>query len=69
MEHIQNDHEDYPNQQMKSPKLCNEMRHPVSSFMESQWKLRQLSDQNFPMEEKLFLEQMLASRNKSQIAG
>ena len=54
---------------MKSPKLCNEMRHPVPSFTESQWKLRQLSDQNFPMEEKLFLEQMLASRNKSEIAG
>ena len=30
----------------------NEMGYPVSSLLESQWKLRQQHDQNFPMEGK-----------------
>ena len=32
--------------------LCDEMGHSVMNLMESQWKLRQQHDQNFPMEEK-----------------
>ena len=31
-------------------KLCDETGHPVLSLLESQWKLRQQHDQNFPME-------------------
>ena len=53
MEHLSNDHKDHPNQHENSHKLCNEMEHPVFSLLESQWKLRQQHDQNFPMERKL----------------
>ena len=52
MEHPLNDHEDYPNQQKNSDKPSIEMRHPVLSLLESQWKLRQEHDHNFPMERK-----------------
>ena len=52
MEHLSNDHEDYPNQYDNSLKQCDEMRRSVVNLMESQWKLRQLHDQNFPMEGK-----------------
>ena len=52
MEHLSNDHEDRPNQHENSHKLCNETDHPVVNMMESQWKLRQEHDQNFPMEGK-----------------
>ena len=52
MEHLSNDHEDHPNQHKNSHKLCNEVRHPIVNLMESQWKLRQQHDQNFPMEGK-----------------
>ena len=54
MEHLSNDHEDDPNQHEYSLKLYNEMRHPVVNLMESQWKLRQQHDQNFPIEEQSF---------------
>ena len=47
---ISNDHEDHPNQRENSHKLCNKAKYPVVNFMESQWKLRQQHDQNFPME-------------------
>ena len=52
MEHLSNDYEDHSNQHENSHKLCNEMEHPVLSLLESQWKLRQQIDQNFPMEGK-----------------
>ena len=52
MEHLSIDHEDYPNQYENSHKLCSETGHPVVNLMESQWKLRQQHDQNFPTEEK-----------------
>ena len=52
MEHLSNDDEDHPNQHKDSHKLCDEMGHPVENLMESQWKLRQQHDQNFPMEGK-----------------
>ena len=48
------------------------MGQPVMSMMESQWKLRQQHDQNFPMERKpLWNKYILASekRNKSKRAG
>ena len=51
MEHLSNDHKDYPNQHKNSHKICNEMGHLVLSLFESQWKLRQ-HDQNFPMKGK-----------------
>ena len=41
-------HEDHPNQHENSHKLCDEMGHPA--VLESQWKLRQQRDQNFPKE-------------------
>ena len=50
MEHLSNDHEDHHNQPENSHKLCDETGHPVVNLMESQWKLRQQHDQNFPVE-------------------
>ena len=50
MEHLSNDREDHPNQHENSHKLCSETGHPVLSLLESQLKLRQQHDQNFPME-------------------
>ena len=50
MEHLSNDHEDRPNQYENSHKQCDETGHPVMNMMESQWKLRQQDDQNFPVE-------------------
>ena len=50
MEHLSNDHEDRHNQHKNSHKLRDEMGHLVVNLMESQWKLRQQHDQNFPME-------------------
>ena len=52
MEHLSNDQEDHPNQHMNSHKPCDETRHPGLSLLESQWKLRQQHDQDFPVEEK-----------------
>ena len=52
MEHLSNDHGDHPNQHKNSHKLCNETEHAGSSLLESQWKLRQLHDQNFTIEGK-----------------
>ena len=70
MEHLSNDHEDHPNQHENSHKLCDEMGHPVVNLMESQWKLRQQNDQNFPMG-KAIVEQILALEEikKSKRAG
>ena len=48
MEYLLNDHEDHPNQHENSHKLCDETKHSVANLMESQWKLRQQHDQNFP---------------------
>ena len=52
MEHISNDYDDHPNQHENSHKPCDEMGNLVLSLLESQWKLRQQHDQNFPMEGK-----------------
>ena len=52
MEHLSNDHKDCPNQDDNSHKLCSEMGHPITNLMESQRKLRQQHDQNFPKEGK-----------------
>ena len=52
MDHLSNDHEDHPNLDKNSYKLRNEMGHPIVNLMESQWKLGQQDDQNFPMEGK-----------------
>ena len=52
MEHLSNDHKDHLNQHENSHKLCDEMGHPVKNLMESQWRLRQQHDQNFPKEGK-----------------
>ena len=47
-----NDHEDCPNQHKNSYKEWNDVGYPVVNMMESQSKLRQQHDQNFPMEGK-----------------
>ena len=52
MEHLSNDHEDHPNPHEISQKLWDETGHPIANLMESQWKLTQKHDQNFPMEGK-----------------
>ena len=52
MEHLSNDQKDHPKPHENSHKLCNEMGHLVVNQFESQWKLRQQHDQNFPMEGK-----------------
>ena len=52
MEHLSNDHEDHPNCHENTHKLSDEMGHPVVNLMESQWKLKQQHDQNFPMDGK-----------------
>ena len=49
MELLSEDHKDHPNQHENSHKLCNEMGHPVLGLLESQWKLRQQHDPNFPI--------------------
>ena len=50
LEHLWNDLKDRPNQHENSQKLCDEMGYPFVNLMESQWKLRQQHDLNFPME-------------------
>ena len=52
MEHLLNDHKDGLTQYKNGYKVHNEMGHPVVNLMESQWKLRQQHDQNFPMDGK-----------------
>ena len=52
MEHLSNDHKEHLNQHENSHYQCNEMGHLIVNMMESQWKLRQQHNQNFPMEEK-----------------
>ena len=64
MEHNSNDKEDRPNQHKNSHKLCNETGNPVLSLMESQWKLRQQHDQNFPIEGKPCRTNTSVGRNK-----
>ena len=71
MKHLSNDHENHPNQHENSHKPCHETGHPVVNLMESQWTLRQQHDQNFLLEGKAIVEQILASeeRNNSKRAG
>ena len=52
MEHLSNDHEDRPSQYKSSYMLHVETEHLLLSLPESQWKLRQQHDQNFPIVEK-----------------
>ena len=52
VEHLSNDHKDYLDEHENSHRLWDETGHPVVNMMESQWKLRQQYDQNFPMEGK-----------------
>ena len=44
--------QNHPNQYKNSHKLWDETGHPIVNLMESQWKLRQQHDQNFPLEGK-----------------
>ena len=53
-----------PNQHKISHKLCDEMEHPIVNLMESQWKLRQQHDLNFPMEGKASIRNTSIRRNK-----
>ena len=62
MEHFSNNQKDHPNQHENNHELYDETGQPVLSLMESEQKLRQEHDQNFP------IEQILASEdiNKSK---
>ena len=50
MEYRLNGHKDPPNQHENSHSPGDKMGDPVVNLMESQWKLRQQHDQNFPVE-------------------
>ena len=50
MEHLSNDHEDYPSQHENIHKVCNETGHLIVNLMER--KLRQQYDQKVSMEGK-----------------
>ena len=52
MEHLSNDLDDCLNQLENSNMLWDEIMHLVLCLLESQGKLRQQHDQNFPMEGK-----------------
>ena len=65
MEHLSNDHEDHPNHHKNSHKLCNEMGHPIVNLIESQWKLRQQHDHNFPMEGKPLQNKYLCQKKET----
>ena len=52
MAHLSNDHEDCPNQDKNSHKLCDEMGHSVVKLMENHWKLKRHHNQNFRIERK-----------------
>ena len=49
MDYVSNDYEYCPRQHQFSHKQCDETGHSVVNMIESQWKLRQQHDQNFPM--------------------
>ena len=46
------DHEDHPNQLQFNDKLRNESGHPLLSLKQSEWKLSQKHNQNFPIKGK-----------------
>ena len=52
MEHLSNDCKDHSNKHENSHKQCDEAGHPIVNMMESQRKLKQQQDQNFPMQGK-----------------
>ena len=51
MEHFSDNHEDCPNHHENNHELCNEKGSYLLIFQESQWKLSQQHNQNFPVEE------------------
>ena len=51
MEHLLNDHKDYPYQHKNGHKICDKKGHPLLSLNENQWKRQQLC-QNLPKEGK-----------------
>ena len=53
MENLLNDHEDHPNQDKNTHKPHDETGYLVLSLLESEQKLRQQDNQNFPKEGKL----------------
>ena len=63
MEYLSNDHEDRPNQDENSHKLCDETGHLFMNFMESQRTLRQ-HDQNFQWRESHFRTNTSVRRKK-----
>ena len=69
MELLSNHHNDHPNQHENCHKLSDETGHPVSSLMETKWKLKQKYDHHQNL--KAIAEEIQASeeRNKSKRAG
>ena len=66
MEHLSNNHEDYPNQHENSHKLCDETRNPLLSLTESQRKLRQQHNKIFSVKGKAIVEQIVASEEQKK---
>ena len=48
MEHLSNDDGGHPNPRENSHKFYDKKGYPLLSLKESQWKLTQQNDQNFP---------------------
>ena len=47
IKHLSNDPKEHPNQHKNSQKLCNEKGHLLLTLKESQWKLRQYSQNKY----------------------
>ena len=52
IEHLLNYHKEHPDQNENIHKLCDQMGQSFFSLNESQWKMRQQHNQNFPKEGK-----------------
>ena len=60
MKHLSNDHEDHPNQQKDSHKLCDEMGYPVDNFDVKSMETETTTWSEFPNGGKAIVEKILA---------
>ena len=64
MKNLSDDHRYCLSQHELTQKLCSKMGSPAFYLTESQWKLRQQHNQNFPMEGKPLQKNTSIKRNK-----